>query len=447
MLSTLNYDIISLQGEKIKLKIKGTEKNSIAQKLDLAEGDRIKLINGQTINDYIDFQYETANNFLNLLIEKKDGQLWEVDINRDFNETLGIIPDGIIYDQLKQCTNDCVFCFVRQQPEAMRKALLLKDDDYRFSFLQGSFISLTNLGEEEMERIINLNLTPLNISVHTTNPELRVTMMRNPSAGQIMDKLRHLAENGISFNAQIVLCPGINDQKELDRTIADLDHFYPRVLSLGIVPVGLTRYREGLFQLNSFNRLMAEGVLTQLQTWQNRFKKRGKNYLYAADEFYLMADQKVPATEHYNGFPQIENGIGLTRILWDDFIRLADKLPVKSDQNIAIVTGKLGALALQPIAKRLNQINGLMVKVLPISNSFFGESVTVTGLLTGFDIIRGLKKVEDLPEYILIPGIIFNQAGYMLDNLKYQDLQRNFPNNKFIICHTIDEALEVISNG
>ena len=161
----------------------------------------------------------------------------------------------------------------------------------------------------------------------------------------------------------------------------------------------------------------------------------------------MLADQKVPATEHYNGFPQIENGIGLTRILWDDFIKLTDKLPVKSDQNIAIVTGKLGALALQPIAKRLNQINGLMVKVLPINNSFFGESVTVTGLLTGFDIIRGLKKVEDLPEYILIPGIIFNQAGYMLDNLKYQDLQRYFPNNKFIICHTIDEALEVISNG
>ena len=313
MLSTLNYDIISLQGEKIKLKIKGTEKNSIAQKLDLAEGDRIKLINGQTINDYIDFQYETANNFLNLLIEKKDGQLWEVDINRDFNEKLGIIPDGIIYDQLKQCINDCVFCFVRQQPEAMRETLLLKDDDYRFSFLQGSFISLTNLGEEEMERIINLNLTPLNISVHTTNPELRVTMMRNPSAGQIMDKLRRLAENGISFNAQIVLCPGINDQKELDRTIADLDHFYPRVLSLGIVPVGLTRYREGLFQLNSFNHLMAEGVLTQLQTWQNRFKKRGKNYIYAADEFYLLAGQKVPATEHYNGFPQIEINGQVTR--------------------------------------------------------------------------------------------------------------------------------------
>lgn len=431
------------------VEILDVEPGSIAAELGLAKGDKIISINGQPLRDYIDYQYETAENYFTLEVKKVNGEYWQLEVEREPGEELGIIFDGIIFDRLKLCRNNCLFCFVKQQPSGMRDSLLLKDDDYRFSFLQGSFITLTNLSEEEFARIIALKLSPLNISVHTTDLDLRVRMMKNPEAGRIMEQLRRLAGAGIRFNTQVVLCPGFNDQDKLDRTIEDLISFYPSIISLGIVPVGLTKYRDGLDKLRGYDREGAREVLKQIKSWQEKVRGLyGENFIYCSDEFYLLAGEELPLYEEYNGFPQIENGIGLTRLLWYEFEKLKPSLPPRvGEKSIAIVTGVLGAEVFKPIKKRLDLIEGLNLEIIPVENSFFGESVTVTGLLTGSDIIKGLAEKEELPDQIIIPGITLNEEGKFLDDLTLRDLEERFPEKEFFLCCDIGDVLEVIVNG
>ncbi|MFW6305973.1 MAG: DUF512 domain-containing protein [Bacillota bacterium] len=421
---------------------------SIADELGLTPGDILLNINGQTIKDYIDFKYITASDNFIVTIEKPDGQRWELDIEKAPDENLGIVLDGIIYNELKSCKNNCLFCFVKQQPMGMRQTLMMKDDDYRFSFLQGSFITLTNIDKNEMDRIIRLNLSPLYISVHTTNPQLRIEMMKNTTAGEIMHQLKTLSDNGIDFHTQIVLCPGYNDREELDNSIKDLISLYPGILSIGVVPVGLTNYRETLTDLNRYEKNEAVEVINQIERWQNYLmEKYKKNILYAADEFYFLADKEIPEYDEYNGFPQLENGIGLTRLLWKEFSSLEIPEAIAEERDLGIITGILGNKALMPIIKRLNDINNLNINTIPVKNKYFGESVTVTGLLTGGDIIMSLDSLQRIPENIIIPRIVLNERGFFLDDLSIIDIDEKFSDVNFYLAGDITEMLEVIVDG
>lgn len=430
------------------VEIKAVLPGSIAEELDIKAEDQLISIDDREITDYIDYQYGISADFFILTIKKKNGELWDFEIEKAPDENLGLVFDGIIYDRLKKCCNNCIFCFVKQQPEGLRDSLLIKDDDYRFSFLQGSFITLTNLKEDDLKRIINLRLSPLYISVHTTNPGLRVKMMKNPEAACILEKLSFLADNGIDFHTQLVLCPSYNDGEELDKSIRDLADFYPSLLSIGVVPVGLTKYRAGLPFLKSFDREGAVRVLEQIKRWQEKFIiEFGTNFLYAADEFYFLADEKIPDLEDYGEFPQIENGIGLTRLLWEEFSELV--LPEEIERkNAGIITGILGQKALEPVVNGLKKIKGLNIHTIPVENDFFGRTVTVTGLLTGIDIINKLKKMDTKAiDFIFLPDILLNENGFFLDDLEKEDLEREFPDIKFFFVKNVVEMLEVLESA
>lgn len=430
------------------LQISEIEKGSLADNLGLCVGDIVLTVNGNNIKDYIDWQYLTSDDFFVLGVKKKNGQTLKIEVVKGLQEKLGIIPKGIIYDQLKLCENNCIFCFVEQQAQALRKTLNLKDDDYRFSFLQGSYITLSNLTKKDFARIIELRLSPLNISVHTTNPQLRQKMMNNRKAGQIKEQLSFLAANQIQFNVQLVLCPGINDGEELNKSIKDLLSFYPALNSMGVVPVGVTKYREGLYPLSLYKKKNAKACLKLIRHWQEKIKRKfAKNILYAGDEFYFLAEENIPTYNHYHDFPQLENGIGLTRCLWQEFKDLKKKSLIIKKKNIALITSKLGAKALAPIIKELNKKNSLKLKLIVVENTFFGASVTVTGLLTGQDIVNCFKREEKLSKDIIIPRIALNEQGYFLDNYTMEKIEDEFPKVNFYQCHNLQEVLEVIENG
>ncbi len=424
------------------------QEESIAEELGIKAGDELLAVNNKQINDYIDFKYETADTFFTLTI-KRNNEIWDYEIAREPNENLGIEFEEIIFDKLKLCHNDCLFCFVKQQPSNLRDSLLKKDDDYRFSFLQGSFITLTNLSNAEFDNIIRKRLSPLNISVHTTNPKLREKMMKNPNAGNIYSYLKRLSQNGINFNAQIVLCPDLNDGAELDRTINDLQKLFPAIKSLGIVPVGLTNHRDNLFQLRTFADNEMKKVVRQIEKWQEIIRKNtGQNFLYAADEFYLSAGLKIPEYNHYDDFPQIENGIGLTRLLWKQLSELETKIPEKIEvkQNLGIITGELGLKAISPVVQRLNEIENLILEPIVVENHFFGGQVNVTGLLTGSDILTELNNLSYSVKFdkIIIPDIVLNEDNYFLDDMHYNHFKKNGKDLSFALACDINEILEVI---
>lgn len=422
--------------------------DSLSADIGLKAGDEIITIDGDNIRDYIDFQYKTAENFFVLGVKKQNGEFKKIEVERNFGEKLGLEFDNIIFDQLKSCNNDCIFCFLKQSPSGLRSSLKKQDDDYRFSFLQGSFITLTNLSEKEFERIIRLHLSPLNISVHTTNPHLREKMMNNPIAARIIEQLKRLDETGISFNTQVVLCPGINDGDELNRTIRELSTLYPSLNSIGIVPVGLTKFREGRYPLQSYTSEKAKQVLKQINLWQKKLKgKYDENYLYAADEFYFLANKEIPEFEDYNDFPQIENGIGLTRLFWSGFTELKSSissLNVKK-RKIGIVTGELGKKALMPVIQEFNRMKKVFIKVIPVENNFFGPRVTVTGLLTGQDILTTIKKIDTFSN-IILPGVAVNDKGYFLDDMNIVDLKSCLPDKNIYLANNLPEVLEVVKN-
>ena len=429
------------------IRISAVEPGSIARELEINPGDYLLSIDGKEIRDYIDYQYGIAADFFVLTVQKADGEIWEIEIEKDADESLGLLFDDIIFDGLKLCKNDCIFCFVKQQPRGMRNSLLLKDDDYRFSFLQGSFITLSNLNEEELQRIVELKLSPLYISVHTTNPALRVEMMKNPRAGRIMEQLGYLAGKGICFHTQLVLCPGYNDGPELDKSIRDLLSFHPNVLSIGAVPVGLTRHRFNLEGIENYNHITANETLEPLKKWQLKIKNQfGENFLYIADEFYFLANESIPPLAEYNDFPQLENGIGLTRLLWEEFSSLS--LPERvREKTVGIITGILGNEALSPVISKLQEIPGLDIYTIPVENHFFGSSVTVTGLLTGQDILNKIKDLSPKPEYIIISDIVLNPEGVFLDNLDSEDLKNEFPELKIYFAANLQEMLGVLIDG
>jgi len=428
------------------VKIKNIIPDSTADKAGLNVEDKIITINNQEIKDYVDYLYQISEAIIELEIETKEGNRKNIVLERQLGEELGIEFKEIVFDGLKQCKNDCVFCFVKQQPQNMRNSLNQMDDDYRFSFLQGSFITLTNLKQEEIERIIDLNLSPLNISVHTTNPELRVQMMKNPQAAEINKLLKLFQENNIQFHTQIVLCPGYNDRKELDRTLGDLMELYPQLLSIGIVPVGLTKYREGLADLRTLSSEEMKQSLKQIKEWQQKAKRKyGENFIYAADEFYLNTDTEIPNYSQYHDFPQLENGIGLTALMNEEINEISFPNSLAKNKKIVILTSVLGKKALKKLADKLQGIENIQFDIKAVSNSFFGESVTVTGLLTAQDLINEIKNNKYKKyDQIFIPKIVLNDQSKFLDELKKDDFLSELSEYEIIFIENIKEFMEVI---
>jgi len=408
-------------------KVRDVHPGSLAEELQIEPGDDIVAINGQPIRDVIDLQFALATEDLELEVHKQNGEEWVIETDKGYDETLGVEWEHPTVDKVRLCHNKCVFCFVDQIPKNMRKTLNMRDDDYRLSFLHGNFVTLTNLRAGELERIVELRMSPLNISVHTTNPVLREQMLGNRKSGEIIEQIRYLASEGIEMNTQIVLCPGWNDGSELDRTILELSPFYPAVRTLSVVPVGLTKHRRGLAELRNCTSQEARAVTEQVTLWQDRLRPQlGANFVHAADEFYVLGDVSVPSALYYDEFAQIENGVGLLRTFLDEFNGLRYKLPklLPFPRRVAVVTGASAYQVIQEAAVSLQQIPGLSIHVHRIVNNFYGDQVTVTGLITGRDIIEQLNT-QLRADVLLIPDVMLkDDRDVFLDDLDVDRVRR-----------------------
>ncbi|WAM31139.1 DUF512 domain-containing protein [Caldicellulosiruptor naganoensis] len=407
------------------LKISNIQQKSLAEKCGFKPGDIVLKINNWEINDIIDYLYYSKEE--KLIIEYlRDGKLYKIGL---INKKLKPLGMEFEYKQIKRCVNKCIFCFIDQLPKGMRKTLYIKDDDTALSILSGNYITLTNLTEKDFERIVKFHLSPLKISVHTTNPTLRKFILKNPKAALILDQLEYLAKNHIEFDVQIVLMKGINDGFELDRTISDLSKFYPNIRSIAVVPVGLTKYREGLFPLEPFSKDDAKKVLNQISGWQKKFEKEyGTKLVFAADEFYIKAQEDIPDYEFYEDFRQIENGVGLLALFRRQFLGALKRL--KPDyhlkKHVTLITGISAYDFLKGLIKVFNRkFPNVKVDIVKIVNNFFGHTITVAGLLTGKDIIDQLQNVN-IGEYILIPSCALNHENKFLDDIHIDELKKRF---------------------
>ncbi|BCJ85369.1 DUF512 domain-containing protein [Effusibacillus dendaii] len=400
-------------------KIQSVRPGSLAEELELEPGDEIKSINGQPIKDIIDYQFAVTDEAIELEVIKSNGEEWLVDVEKEYDETLGVEWEHPTVDRIKLCHNKCVFCFVDQIPGNMRQTLNMRDDDYRLSFLHGNFVTLTNLKQADLERIARLKMSPLNISVHTTNPELRNFMVGHKKAGEILNQIAYLAEHEIEMNTQIVLCPGLNDGEELDRTIRELAVNWPAVRTLSVVPVGLTKHRKGLYDLRTVTPEEANRVIDQVEAWQETFlRQKGAAFVHAADEFYVMAEREVPPADRYDEFAQTENGVGLIRNFLDELEDLKGQIPAAIDQkrHVAVVTGTSPANTIRRGIALLKDVANLTVDLHVIRNEFYGPMVTVTGLTTGSDIVNQLKNARRA-DVLIIPDIMLkDDADVFLDD-------------------------------
>ena len=409
-----------------KHKISRIEPGSIADELGIEPGDLLLTVNDSVIEDVFDYHFLIHDEELVLLIEKPDGEEWELEIEKDYDEDLGMEFEQGLMDEYRSCRNKCMFCFIDQMPEGMRETLYFKDDDSRLSFLQGNYVTLTNMSEHDIDRIIRYHLEPINISFHTTNPELRCKMLHNRFAGEALKKVDRLYEAGIEMNGQIVLCKGINDGEELERSIRDMSRYLPYLRSVSVVPVGLTRYREGLYPLKSFTKEEAKGVLEIIYRWQKKlFKEHGIHFIHAGDEWYLLAEEEIPEEERYDGYLQLENGVGMIRLLREECKEAFQALPGdEKSRRVSMATGLLAYPELCRIADMLKEkYPGTKVQIYPVRNDFFGEKITVSGLITGGDLIRQLKG-KDLGERLLLPCNMFrSEEDVFLDDVTLAEVE------------------------
>ena len=400
---------------------------SIAEELEIEAGDVLVSVNGQTPEDVFDYRYLINEEQLLVLIRKPDGEEWELEIEKEYEDDLGIEFENGLMDEYRSCRNKCIFCFIDQLPKGMRETLYFKDDDSRLSFLQGNYLTLTNMSDHDIDRIIKYKLSPINISFHTTNPKLRCQMLHNRFAGEVFGKVRRLKEAGIEMNGQIVLCKGVNDGEELERSIRDLTGYMPELQSVSVVPVGLTRYREGLYPLEPFDREDACKVLDCIQRWQEKlFREHGTHFIHAGDEWYLLAERPMPAEDTYDGYLQLENGVGMVRLL-DEEIResLSGIAGDSRERRVTIATGKLAAPILEGHVKKITEkFPHVSVQVAAIKNRFFGEKITVAGLLTGEDLIGQLKG-KDLGSRLLITEHMLKSGEpVFLDDVTVEELEK-----------------------
>jgi putative radical SAM enzyme (TIGR03279 family) len=422
--------------------------DSIAEEMEIEVGDKLISINGTEVKDIIDYKFLLSDEFVDVEIEKLNGEVWNLEIEKEYQEDLGVEFENSILDDARSCCNNCIFCFVDQLPKGMRETLYFKDDDSRLSFLQGNFVTLTNMSEEDINRIIRYRISPINISVHTTNSELRAKMLNNRFAGNIFDRLKKLSEAGIVMNCQIVLCPGYNNGKELKRTIEDLYTLYPSIQNVAGVPVGLTKHREGLINLERYTKATAEKEIDLVNKIQNKFLEEiGEPFVRLSDEFYILAEREVPNSEYYSGFEQLEDGVGMIRILRDNIRTTISNLNVNGKGSFTLVTGSSAYKEILNISEIIMKSNKkVSVNCIKIINDFFGESITVAGLLTGGDIINQLQKV-DLGEHLIIPSNMLRSGERIfLDDIKIEEVESKL-NIKVLICdYTGEDLIDIINN-
>lgn len=445
---------------------------SIAEELEIEPGDVLLLVNDHEIKDVFDYRYQINEEYLTITVRKPDGEEWEYEIEKDYEDDLGLEFESGLMDSYRACCNRCIFCFIDQMPPGMRKTLYFKDDDSRLSFLQGNYITLTNMKDEDIERMIMYKLAPVNISVHTMNPSLRCRMLNNRFAGEALKKMRRLYEAGMEMNGQIVLCKGINDKEELECSIRELTGYIPHMKSVSVVPVGLTKYREGLYPLEAFHKQDALEVLQTVHRWQEKcFREYGTHFVHAGDEWYIMADMEFPEEERYDGYVQLENGVGMMRLLLNEFrdalARERDSMPAArqteegmaeggsrqegdSQQSeaagrtafcgngrkgaekqpeiskLSVASGKLAAPFLTMLSQEfMQQHPDRQIEVFPIQNVFFGEQITVSGLLTGQDILNQLKG-RDLGSVLLLPcSLMRSGEEIFLDDMTLDELKKS----------------------
>lgn len=400
---------------------------SIAREVEIEKGDVILTINGRTVKDVLDYYFHAHDEFLSIGLLKPGGDHWEIDIEKDNDQDLGVEFSCTGLETITSCVNKCLFCFVDQMPSGMRDSLYIKDDDYRLSFLQGSFITLTNLSDKDLHRIAELRLSPLYISVHTTSPGLRQKIMGSRGAGKIISQLEYLTARGIEVHTQAVICPGINDGAELDRTVSELAGLWPGVRSLAVVPVGLTGSREGLHPVRTFSRSEASVIVNKVRGWQDGcLESFNHPFVFASDEFYFISEKKIPSRSRYADFPQTENGVGLTRLFMDEWSRAKKRLPKKSAAplRLLLVTGLLGERVLEPVIACLNGIDNLHAGTLAVKNHFFGHTVTVSGLLTGRDILKHRTALSKSDIVILPSALLKKDQGIMLDGTSPADIEK-----------------------
>ncbi|MDO4451668.1 MAG: DUF512 domain-containing protein [Lachnospiraceae bacterium] len=406
--------------------IRSVEEGSIAWELGIEAGDKLISINDNKIEDVFDYHFLVNDEELVVLIEKENGEEWELEIEKDYEEDLGISFEQGLMDEYRSCRNKCMFCFIDQMPKGMRDTLYFKDDDSRLSFLQGNYITLTNMSDDDVRRIVKYHLEPINISFHTTNPELRCKMLHNRFAGDALKKVDILYEGGITMNGQIVLCKGENDGEELERSIRDMTKYLPHLQSVSVVPVGLTKYRDGLYPLESFEKEDAKKVLETIHKWQKKiYEEHGTHFIHAGDEWYILAEEEVPEEERYDGYLQLENGVGMLRLLQNEFAEtFAGLVGDDREKEISMATGVLAYPYLKKMIEQLQtKYPNITVHLYKIINNFFGEKITVAGLITGQDLIGQLKE-QPLGDTLLLPcSMLRDGEEVLLDDVTLTDVK------------------------
>ena len=409
----------------------------IGEAVGIRPGDVIEAINGEPVHDPIDYRFHVAEETVEVVLRRGDDVI-VVDIEKETDDDLGVTLADM---PIIKCNNKCVFCFLHQMPRKMRKTLYYQDDDYRLSFLHGAYVTLTNLSEAEFQRIVEQRLSPMYISVHATDPELRATLLGRTEPVDVMERIGYLSSHNIQMHAQVVLCPGLNDGENLKRTVFDLARWYPSVESVGIVPLGLTRFRRNLPRLDPVTPEVAVECLDQATGWQRRLQgKFGVNFVYYGDEFYLMAGRRIPEAAHYDGFPLVENGVGMVRRFTDCFEAGVPALESLNCRPVSmtLVTSVLGAEFIRPMAERLNRIPWLTAHVVEVKNRFLGEGITVSGLLTGQDMLDALKAQWRETDFVILPPNCVSHHGLFLDDLTPMDLEKAL--NRQVCIGTYDLA-------
>lgn len=412
----------------------------------ICAGDTLLTVNKHEILDFLDYRFYLSESRLRLTIQTPAGKLRVITVHKEEYEDIGLVFQDFLMDGQKRCKNKCIFCFIDQLPKGMRNTLYFKDDDSRLSFLFGNYITLTNLTERDVERIIEMHISPVNISVHTTNPELRVKMMHNKQAGEALSLLYRLAEAGITINTQLVLCPGVNDGTELKRTLSDLAKLYPAVQMVAAVPLGVTKFREGLAALEQYTPATALETLDIIESFASAFYDTyGVHFAWAADEFYLKAGKPLPDASYYEDFAQLENGVGMCSLLKEEFHQAVEELEItQRHRTVTLATGTAAYDLICSLAEELSQkVEGLSIHVKPVVNRFFGETITVSGLIVGQDLIAQLKQV-DLGDELLIPRSMLRSEGDLfLDDISLSDAQEAL---KIKITPVSDDGYELVQH-
>lgn len=416
--------------EQKEHKIDYIEPGSIAEQLEIEPGDVLLSVNGAEIEDVFDYHYQINDEYITVMIRKPDGDEWEMEIEKEYEDDLGIVFEKGLMDDYRSCCNKCIFCFIDQMPPGMRETLYFKDDDSRLSFLQGNYVTLTNMKDKDIERIITYKLAPINISVQTMNPDLRCKMLRNRFAGQALLKMRRLYDAGIEMNGQIVLCKGVNDKEELEYTLQELKQYMPHMESVSVVPAGLSKYRDGLYPLELFTCQDAKEVLQTVHRHQADCMGRfGKHFIHASDEWYLLAGEELPDAETYDGYLQLENGVGMLRLLLDEFREAVQAEPDSTGHKpvqLSVATGMLAAPYIRILAGEFRKRHPEKhIEVFAIRNDFFGESITVSGLLTGQDLLAQLKG-KQLGGRLLLPcNLLRSGEEVFLDDMTLAELKNS----------------------